>query len=194
MTARPSKFPDFARNDVYDPTSGQLNVVEPSEGKKDAGWAYNEKPPRQYFNWMHRLTSQWLRYLDEQNTESIEIPCLLQGFTADKAITLTYIRKGNMGFLHIPTTFDASTTTNLRITTVTGVFPFTPLSAVYIPCTVLDNEEHAVGTIFIGDNTQLPFEISEPCTAGQRPKLDQQYFTASGNKGVYGITLAFAVR
>jgi len=64
MTTKPTKYPDFAMDDVVDPTSGQPNIIEPSTGKKSAGWVYNEKPPRQYFNWLSRLTSQWIRFLD----------------------------------------------------------------------------------------------------------------------------------
>ena len=67
-TPRPSVFPDYAMNDVIDPSSGQPNVVEPPTGKKNGGWVYNEKPPRQYFNWLSRMTSTWLHYADEQIT------------------------------------------------------------------------------------------------------------------------------
>jgi len=67
-TPRPSVFPDFAMTDVIDPSSLQPNVVEPNAGKKNVGWVYNEKPPRQYFNWLSRMTSTWLHYADEQIT------------------------------------------------------------------------------------------------------------------------------
>ena len=64
MTKPTEGYPDFAMTDVNDPSSGQPNVVSPSAGKKDVGWVYNEKPPRQYVNWLARVTSKWIRYLD----------------------------------------------------------------------------------------------------------------------------------
>jgi hypothetical protein len=67
--ARPTAgFPDFAMSDVTDPSSGQPNVVEPSAGKKAGGFIYNEKPPRQYLNWMQRLNALWIRYFDDSIT------------------------------------------------------------------------------------------------------------------------------
>jgi hypothetical protein len=38
------------------------NIVEPPDGKKDAGWAPVEKPPAQYFNWLFNLLSQWVNF------------------------------------------------------------------------------------------------------------------------------------
>ena len=64
MTKPTEGYPDFAMTDMNDPSSGQPNVVSPSAGKKDVGWVYNEKPPRQYFNWLSRVTSKWIRYFD----------------------------------------------------------------------------------------------------------------------------------
>ena len=72
MTTKPTVYPDCAvnpdgtDNDVTDPTSGQNNVVAPSPGKQATGFLYNEKPPRQHFNWLARLTTQWIRYLNEK--------------------------------------------------------------------------------------------------------------------------------
>lgn len=54
---KPTKHPEFCRTG---------DVVEPSSGKKDAGWLYTEKPPRQYFNWLHRLTYQWTQWIEQQ--------------------------------------------------------------------------------------------------------------------------------
>lgn len=80
-TQRPDKFPDFAvhvnqyppyedgsDNDVTDPTTLQNNSVEPDDGKKRTGFLYNEKPPRQHFNWLFRKIAQWIRYLDSEPT------------------------------------------------------------------------------------------------------------------------------
>lgn len=59
MATRPDKLPRFA-------TGGSASVVEPSEGKKDAGWEADEMPPAGYFNWLHKLTFQALEWLVER--------------------------------------------------------------------------------------------------------------------------------
>jgi hypothetical protein len=77
--AKPTKYPDWSvntdgtDNDVVDPTSGQNNVVEPDAGKKLTGWIYTEKPPRQYFNWLGRLTTQWIRWFDDYIASTIDV-------------------------------------------------------------------------------------------------------------------------
>lgn len=50
-------------------------IVEPSSGKKDAGWAVDERPPAQYMMWLQNLTYQWLAWLDPLLTSA-------GGFTA----------------------------------------------------------------------------------------------------------------
>jgi len=74
---RPTKLPRYTflddgngtDNDVVNPTSGQNNVVEPSEAKKDLGWDFKEFPPRNWMNWLHRLTGQWLGFLNQQEQD-----------------------------------------------------------------------------------------------------------------------------
>lgn len=44
-------------------TGGGASVTEPSEGKKDSGWAVAEKPPAQYFNWLGKKTYDCFNYL-----------------------------------------------------------------------------------------------------------------------------------
>jgi hypothetical protein len=41
------------------------NAVEPTVGKKAAGWAADERPPAESFNWMFQSFSDWANYLDE---------------------------------------------------------------------------------------------------------------------------------
>lgn len=41
------------------------NAVEPTVGKKAAGWAADERPPAESFNWMFQSWSDWVDYLDE---------------------------------------------------------------------------------------------------------------------------------
>lgn len=74
MTARPDKFPRWASNDVVDATTGQNNVVEPPDSRKDAGWAYQEKPPRNWVNWLWRKAHDWLVHLDERTNSLGTVP------------------------------------------------------------------------------------------------------------------------
>lgn len=40
------------------------NVVEPSDGQKDAGWSSGERPPSASLNWLHYITYIWVALLD----------------------------------------------------------------------------------------------------------------------------------
>lgn len=68
MTARPSSFPEFASVDTFNGPASAINVVEPSTGKKQQGWDWGEKPPREHMNWIHRVSYNWFVYLDEKVT------------------------------------------------------------------------------------------------------------------------------
>ena len=59
-------LPEWASQDEVDPISGQNNVVEPPPEKKDSGWSYLEKPPRQWWNWLQRQTFVCLEFLFNQ--------------------------------------------------------------------------------------------------------------------------------
>lgn len=65
MATRPSVEPDWAENNVVDPTSGENNKVEPPSAWKLNGWSYQEKPPRNYDNYVKWNLGQWIKYLDE---------------------------------------------------------------------------------------------------------------------------------
>lgn len=137
--AKPSVFPDFAMTDVIDPTSGQPNVVEPSDTKKNVGWVYNEKPPRQYFNWLARTTSLWIHYLSD-------------------AIDVVFTWIGNICASVIPndssvsgeTCKDALDTLGGDVATINGT-----LSGVLYQINVLQNAINNIVTVPIG--TILPF-------------------------------------
>lgn len=64
MAEKPD-FPRWATEDQVNAVSGQLNVVEPPEERKDSGWDRFEIPPRQWLNWIARKTYEWLVYIDE---------------------------------------------------------------------------------------------------------------------------------
>lgn len=66
MADRPEMLPEWATEDVNDPGTDQPNVAKPPEWKREKGWELHEFPPRQWFNWLHRTTHDWLEYLDER--------------------------------------------------------------------------------------------------------------------------------
>lgn len=39
--------------------------VEPTSGKKNTGWNIDERPPREYFNWLFFNIDEWIDYLEE---------------------------------------------------------------------------------------------------------------------------------
>lgn len=74
----PTKFPDWAVNDVVNPTSTENNVVEPSGAKKLLGWDFKEFPPRQYFNWLARLTNDWIQWFDSLLDQEVKTTSAVQ--------------------------------------------------------------------------------------------------------------------
>ena len=66
MATKPTKYPRWATVPGTDPVSGQPNISEPSEGKKDSGFDYLERPPRQDFNWLQNLNNLWLTWLEQE--------------------------------------------------------------------------------------------------------------------------------
>lgn len=65
MANRPDKYPRWADQDVVDGTTGNNNVIEPSEAKKNQGWDYLEPPSRNWWNWLHRKIYEWIAYFDD---------------------------------------------------------------------------------------------------------------------------------
>lgn len=63
---RPDKFPKWATLTQVSHVTGVPNIVEPPESKKSVGWNYGEPPARNFFNWLHRKTYEWLVYLDDR--------------------------------------------------------------------------------------------------------------------------------
>jgi len=64
MATKPT-FPRWATVDDTDPISGQQNVAEPPEERKDSGWVRHEVPPRQWLNWLARQTFRALEYFED---------------------------------------------------------------------------------------------------------------------------------
>lgn len=69
MIIKPPIFPEYAREDQNTGALGGANIVEPSESLKDSGWIYDEYPPAEIFNWLHRYTYLWLMYHEQTNNE-----------------------------------------------------------------------------------------------------------------------------
>lgn len=59
--AKPLKLPRWS---ATAPGVGLSNVVEPSEGKKDAGFVSGERPPNQFFDWLFELIYEWIAWVD----------------------------------------------------------------------------------------------------------------------------------
>jgi hypothetical protein len=56
---QPSTLPRWA-DDV---TGDTTRVIEPPSGKKDVGWATQEKPAAQHANWLFNIIYQWIAWL-----------------------------------------------------------------------------------------------------------------------------------
>ena len=62
MAIRPDVFAEFARENQNTGALGGENIVEPSGALKDSGWIWNEYPPAEIFNWIHRFNYLWDKY------------------------------------------------------------------------------------------------------------------------------------
>lgn len=120
MATRPDKFPEFALDDVVDSVSGQPNVSEPPSELKNSGWIRKQKPPRQYFNWLHRLTHNWLKYLDEREeyplSGSFDIECHGGDTVVTRENNGYYIANSKVAFVCIKfTQWDINGTSGIKI-------------------------------------------------------------------------------
>ena len=62
---KPSSKPEWM------PGAGAPEVQEPSSGKKITGWLIDERPPREYFNWLFQNLSEWVDYLESLTDETV---------------------------------------------------------------------------------------------------------------------------
>jgi hypothetical protein len=74
MAAEPTKEPEWASVPAVDPISGQSNIVEPTESKKDSGFNFQERPPRQDFNWLFNLIWEWIKYFKSSQRHTVWDP------------------------------------------------------------------------------------------------------------------------
>lgn len=70
MAIKPTIYPTWAEQNRTDPISGQNNVTTPPPEKQNYGWNFNEQPPRNWFNWLGRYTSLWIKWLSQQEEQS----------------------------------------------------------------------------------------------------------------------------
>lgn len=56
--AKPAKIPLWAMTTA--------NILEPSAGKKNEGWAVDDVPPSSYENWRSKTVAQWFQWFDER--------------------------------------------------------------------------------------------------------------------------------
>ena len=71
MMPEPTVLPEWAMQDVLNDVSGQYNVVEPPSEKKLEGWAFGEKPNRQWWNWFQRQCALWIAYFRQQEAMNV---------------------------------------------------------------------------------------------------------------------------
>lgn len=88
---RPEKFPEWALVNVIDPIEGTPNVLEPPDGDKQVGWRPSQVCPNNFMNWIHRVTDDWLKYLDQEVTNP--------SFTNSSKPAATSVRAGKMIYI-----------------------------------------------------------------------------------------------
>lgn len=204
---RPSKFPEYARNDVVDPTSGVNNVVEPGESKKDLGHGpLGEFPPRQYMNWIHRLTTEWLKWLDEQVTDVLPVSSGTYqakvetvDFDAQYIFEIKWQKQGDVVSIAFPAFLKPSNGTSGRIRIKphgdSGNFPaaILPISKKeqFFRCFKDSGAEIRVpGTIEIQSGATADWDLAVCDTSAE---LKDDNFTAVNSKGWEAQTITYSL-
>jgi hypothetical protein len=60
--------------------------VEPSGSKKNTGWAPNERPPAEYFNWLEYIVNEWIEYLESVTDSFIGYQSIYAAFVGTGGI------------------------------------------------------------------------------------------------------------
>lgn len=63
---RPTDWPRWATMEVVSPITGVVNSVPPPESKRNVGWQTFEPLARNFVNFLHKMTYEWLVYLDSK--------------------------------------------------------------------------------------------------------------------------------
>lgn len=90
--SKPDKYPDWATDDVIDVVSAKNNVVEPPAYKQTIGFSYRERANRQFFNFLFRYISKWIRYFDYYGTTVVATTVDLPAAPAANEGRLFYIQ------------------------------------------------------------------------------------------------------
>lgn len=69
MTDKPTKFVDFALNDIVD-TQGRPNKLDVPTALVDDGWTFNQSADRQTVNELFNLYGLWTRYFEERTNKA----------------------------------------------------------------------------------------------------------------------------
>lgn len=86
---KPIELPRFAELDQLSPVSTN-NVIEPPESYKKYGHNFREKYKRNFFNWLHRLTYEWLKWYNDNTIRgSIDVIFHPQEWPTRKFTTAT---------------------------------------------------------------------------------------------------------
>ena len=67
--AKPTSKPDWT---VGNPSFGTV-TIEPSAGKKQAGWGVGERPPAQFMNWLFFNIGEWIDYFESVTDQLLTI-------------------------------------------------------------------------------------------------------------------------
>lgn len=62
----PSTYPEWATDDVNDPTYDTPNKLEPDALHKSVGYSLSELPDRQNINYQFNLIDKWIEYFDSE--------------------------------------------------------------------------------------------------------------------------------
>lgn len=64
-----SQYPSVRKPTFATSATGLANTVDPGVTKQSDGWAANERPPAEFFNWLGNAKGQWIDYLHGTATE-----------------------------------------------------------------------------------------------------------------------------
>ena len=175
----PTEFPQWATNpdgsnsDIVNSTSGETNVVEPDASKKLIGWDYQEAPPREHMNWLHRLYDQWIRWFNQELLlllpASGTVSASIYGST--QTITINWQSIGKMVTLSIPSFTVAANTrsgnTILMLTTANNT-PGVPFNNAAGIMGFVDNGAFSVIAMCKKTEGKSDFECRRRCQCRHR--------------------------
>jgi len=78
--AKPTSKPEWT---VGNPDFGTI-TVEPSAAKKEAGWLPDERPPREFMNWLFNNLGEWVDYFETE----------IDGFSGQSVIYDAFVGAG----------------------------------------------------------------------------------------------------